>query len=69
MHGKGRFCPAATSEQTRKRHSAKPLKSAYNGEIPMTKQTLRPSPTALLNPLCDYSFKAMFTADTATSMS
>ena len=33
----------------------------------MTKQTLRPSPTALLDPLCDYSFKAMFTADTATS--
>ena len=61
--------PADAIVQARRRHSAKALKSAYNGEIPMTKQTLRPSPTALLNPLCDYSFKAMFTADTATSMS
>ena len=29
--------------------------------------TLRPSPTALLDPLCDFSFKAMFTADTKES--
>ncbi|MCR4823101.1 MAG: Rpn family recombination-promoting nuclease/putative transposase [Treponema sp.] len=29
--------------------------------------TLRPSPTALLNPRCDASFKAMFTADTKES--
>ena len=29
--------------------------------------TLRPSPTALLNPRCDPSFKAMFTADTEES--
>ena len=33
----------------------------------MAKNTLRPSPTALLNPLCDFSFKAMFTADTKES--
>ena len=33
----------------------------------MAKTTLRPSPTALLNPLCDFSFKAMFTADTKES--
>ena len=31
------------------------------------KTSLRPSPTALLNPLCDFSFKAMFTADTKES--
>lgn len=33
----------------------------------MAKTTLRPSPTALLSPLCDFSFKAMFTADTKES--
>ena len=31
------------------------------------KQTLRPSPTALLNPRCDASFKAMFTQETEES--
>ena len=31
------------------------------------RQTLRPSPTALLNPRCDASFKAMFTAGTEES--
>ena len=30
-------------------------------------QTLRPSPTALLDPKCDVSFKAMFTQDTEES--
>ena len=30
-------------------------------------QTFRPSPTALLNPRCDASFKAMFTAETKDS--
>ena len=33
----------------------------------MATTTLRPSPTALLDPLCDSSFKAMFTADTKES--
>ena len=31
--------------------------------------TLRPSPTALLDPKCDSSFKAMFAADTEDSNS
>ena len=31
------------------------------------KTSLRPSPTALLNPRCDASFKAMFTAETVDS--
>ncbi len=31
------------------------------------KTTLRPSPTALLNPRCDASFKAMFTQETEES--
>ena len=33
----------------------------------MRKETFRPSPTALLNPRCDASFKAMFTLDTEES--
>lgn len=33
----------------------------------MKKKTLRPSPTALLNPRCDASFKAMFTQETKES--
>ena len=32
-----------------------------------SERSLRPSPTALLNPRCDASFKAMFTADTKES--
>ena len=36
-------------------------------KIKPMRQTLRPSPTALLNPRCDASFKAMFTADTKES--
>ncbi len=33
----------------------------------MQKKPLRPTPTALLNPRCDASFKAMFTQETKES--
>ena len=40
---------------------------ASEAEMAQQKQTLRPSPTALLNPRYDFSFKAMFTQETRES--